>query len=141
MTALLKLCRAARRPFVVPGILLSLTIAPAVRAQVPTASFLTPASANAGDPGLTLSVVGGGFVAGSAVFLANQSLATTLVNPNQLSAAITPQLLTAPGQFSIYVANPNGARSVNLTFIVNAAPVTITTATLPGAQASVSYSQ
>src|SRR4051794_8391484 len=123
------------------GILVGLMTPTTLRAQVPTASFLTPASANAGDPGLTLSVVGGGFAAGSVVFWSSQALTTTLVSANQLSAVVPAQLLTSAGQFSISVVNPNGARSLSLPFTVNGAPVSITTTTLPAGQARVSYSQ
>src|SRR3982750_1295469 len=87
------------------GIVAGLLATPALQAQAPTASFLTPVSASAGDPAVTLTVVGNGFVSGSVVYWSNQSVATTFVNMNQLSATIPSQLLAAAGQFSVYIAN------------------------------------
>ena len=104
-------------------------------------AFLFPISANAGDAGFAMTLTGQGFAPGSAVRFGGQMLATTYLTANQLTAVVTPEQLTTPGQVAVYVTNPTGATSNALTFTINAAPIAVTTTTLPAAAAGVAYSQ
>jgi hypothetical protein len=88
----------------------------------PSASIQTisPDSAYVGGAGFTMTVIGSGFVAGSAVKLNGALLATTFVNATQLTATVPASALNAVGDFPVAVNNPppGGGVSVPVVFHV-----------------------
>jgi hypothetical protein len=73
---------------------------------MPAITSLSPSSATAGRPGLTLSVSGDNFINGSVVRWNGSDRATTFVRSSLLSAEITEADLSAPGAVNITVFNP-----------------------------------
>jgi hypothetical protein len=98
--------------------------APAPAAPVPVVSALSPATATAGSPGLTLTVNGSGFVASSVVRWNGAARTTTLVSATQLRAALSASDLATAGSFAVSVVTPSpgGGTSGNLSFTVTGAP-------------------
>lgn len=84
----------------------------------PVATLLTPASAPMGSAGLTLTVNGSNFLAGSSIQWNGTSLATTFGSSSVLTAAVPATFLVAAGTFSLTVVNPGGATSGALNFVV-----------------------
>src|SRR4051794_25698387 len=76
----------------------------------PALNFVTPITAPAGSSGFVLNLSGSNFVAGSQAFWNTVPLPTSFISAGQLSASVTPNLLLAPGQVSVYVRNPNGTQ-------------------------------
>jgi hypothetical protein len=72
----------------------------------PTTTGLSPASAVAGGPGLTLTVNGSGFVTGSVVRWNGEDRPTTYVSATQLTAAIPGTDLGVTGTVPVTVSNP-----------------------------------
>jgi hypothetical protein len=72
----------------------------------PTTTGLSPASAVAGGPGLTLTVNGSGFVTGSVVRWNGADRPTTYVSATQLTAAIPGTDLGVTGTVPVTVVNP-----------------------------------
>lgn len=91
---------------------------------VPVAGSLAPSSANAGENGLTLTVLGSGFGPGSTVRWNGADRATTVVSSTVLEAAITAGDLANQGTANVTVFNPTpgGGTSNALQFTVNPAP-------------------
>jgi hypothetical protein len=103
-------------------------------APVPVASSLSPASAVAGDAGITLTVNGNGFGASSAVRWNGIARATTLVSATQLRIAVTAVDLASPGSasVSVFTPAPGGGTSGKVTFTIAApAPLPQVPAALP----------
>jgi hypothetical protein len=98
--------------------------AAAPAAPVPVASSLSPAGAVAGNPGLTLTVNGSGFVATSVVRWNGAARPTTVVGPTQLRATVSASDLAAAGSFpvSVFTPTPGGGTSASRSFVVTAAP-------------------
>ena len=94
----------------------------------PTLTSLGQNSATAGDPGFTLTMTGGGFVAGSTVQFDGVPQATTFVNGTTLEAAVPAAQLAAAGTFNVTVFNaaPGGGTSAPLPFTVNNPAPTLT---------------
>jgi len=67
---------------------------------------INPSAAFVGSAALTLTVNGGGFVAGSNVLFNGTVLATTFVNGTKLQATVPASSLGAAGDFPIAVSNP-----------------------------------
>ncbi len=93
----------------------------------PVLTALSPTSASAGSPALTLTVTGAAFVPGSTVFFNGTGLVTTFVNSAQLQAAVPAALLQVAGTPEVTVTNParGGGTSVSVAFTVtesNATP-------------------
>ena len=81
---------------------------------------LTPPTAVAGGPGLTLTVTGERYVQGSTILWFRTPLPTTFVSATQLTAPI-PAALFAAGSFAIItVSTPGIADSNSLNFTINA---------------------
>ncbi|MGH9769945.1 MAG: IPT/TIG domain-containing protein [Blastocatellia bacterium] len=96
-----------------------------VNNPAPRITSISPDTAAAGSPQITLVVNGSGFVAASVVRFAGIDLATTFVASSQLTALIPPALLASGASVSITVVNPSpgGGTSNALTFsITNPAP-------------------
>jgi predicted outer membrane repeat protein len=88
---------------------------------VATLSSLLPASALAGSPASTLSVLGENFVPGAVAYVNGQVRPTEFIHPGQVDVDLANADLSAPGALSIAVVNPSpgGGSSVNtLSFIV-----------------------
>jgi hypothetical protein len=74
---------------------------------------LLPAAVQPGTGGLTLTVTGTGFVAGSVVYWNGTPRATTYIDNLQISASLTAADVAAPGTGSVSVVNasPGGGQS------------------------------
>ena len=79
---------------------------PITENPVPAISSLSPISATAGRPAFTVTVTGGGFVAGSVVRWNGASRATTFDSATQLRASIPAADIATAGAASITVLNP-----------------------------------
>jgi hypothetical protein len=90
---------------------------------VATVTTLTPSSATAGDPALTLTVNGTSFVSGAVVQWNGTARTTTFVNSTQLTAAITAADLATAGIVPVTVVNPapGGGPSNAVNFTINPA--------------------
>jgi len=98
---------------------------PVTTAPVPLASSLSPSSASAGAPGLTLSVSGSGFLSSSVVRWNGVDRATTFVGTTQLRAAIAASDLATASSVpvSVFTPAPGGGTSPTLPFTVTATVV------------------
>jgi len=93
---------------------------------VPIINSISPASAQAGGPDLTLSVTGADFAANADVRWYNPStnistdLVTAYSSPSSLSAVVPSSLLTSAGTFEVRAFNPapGGGLSTPLAFFV-----------------------
>src|SRR5215813_8129597 len=74
-----------------------LMAAPVCLAQTPSVTGLSPSSISAGSGAFTLTVFGSNFQTGAAVSWNATNLQTTIQGSAQLSAVVTPGLLTTPG--------------------------------------------
>lgn len=105
-------------------------INPAAR-PLPRISQLSPNSALAGSPGITLTVTGTNFVSDSVVRWNGQPRTTTFVNSTQLKAEITTADLASIGNALVTVFTPpaGGGESNTLTFAINQPPNPVPTIT------------
>lgn len=87
---------------------------------VPTIAGLSPDSATAGAPGLSLTVSGSGFVAASVVRWNGQPRATTVQSSTDLQATLIASDLATPGPIPVTVNNPppGGGTSTPRSFTV-----------------------
>jgi len=92
---------------------------------LPTITGLTPSSIVAGSADFTLTVAGGNFSQGAVVLFGGTALPTTLVDNNQLTAAVASTQVLNAGTISVTVAT--GAASDALV----SAPVSFTVQPLP----------
>jgi uncharacterized protein (TIGR03437 family) len=74
----------------------------------PFISSFSPSSVTAGGAAFTLTVNGIGFLSGTTVLWNGATLATTFVNPTQLTVAIPAALISSPTVVIIQVTNPGG---------------------------------
>ena len=86
---------------------------------------LSPTSAVAGGPAVTLTVTGERFVQGSTVNWSGTSLATSFVSATQLTATVPVSLVAAATLVSITVSTPGIADSNSIFFPVTAVSPTI----------------
>ncbi|MDB5742946.1 MAG: Kelch domain protein [Polaromonas sp.] len=88
----------------------------------PTLASLAPTSATAGGAGLTLTVNGSNFVAGSQVRWNGTNRTTTFVSATRLTAAIPAADTAAPGtaQVTVFTPGPGGGTSAAQVFTVTA---------------------
>jgi hypothetical protein len=91
----------------------------------PTVSGIAPASANAGDPAVTLTVNGTNFVSGATVLWNGVALTTTYVSATQLTAAVTANLIASAGTANVTVAQLSGFSGA-LVFTINSVTPAIT---------------
>jgi len=82
---------------------------------VPIISWISPPSTAPAGPGLTLTVVGSGFVAGSIVQLNGAELSTTFLSADQLTAAISATVIASEGTAFVTVLNPGPGGGVSNT--------------------------
>jgi hypothetical protein len=87
---------------------------------VPLLSALAPSSATAGDPALTLTVIGSNFLPASVVHWNGAARPTTFVTSGELQAAIPASDLAARATAQVTVANPapGGGTSNGLPFTI-----------------------
>ena len=88
---------------------------------VPQIETLNPDHATVGDPALTLTVDGSGFVPGCRVQANGVSLDTTFISDTEVTAIVPSGALKQAGTTQITVVNgpPGGGRSNPLTFTIN----------------------
>jgi hypothetical protein len=91
---------------------------------VPTLTLMEPASAVAGESGLTLTATGSGFVNGAVVRWNGANRATTFVSATTLEAQITTADLATAGSASVTVFNPapGGGTSNAQSFTIQSTP-------------------
>lgn len=101
---------------------------------MPTLTSLSPTSAMAGDPTLTLVLSGSNFISGSVALWNGAARATAFVSGAQLTTTLPASDLSAAGIFSVTVQNPGPGDGTSgaLTFTVNN-PLPTLTALDPGA--------
>jgi len=85
----------------------------------PTITSLSPASANSGGPGFTLTVNGTSFVNGAKVWFGTTALATTYVGGTKLTASVPASAIASSGTVSVTVVLPCGATTAGQNFKVN----------------------
>jgi hypothetical protein len=85
----------------------------------PPITSLLPDSADAGDPGFLLSVIGSDFVDGAVVRWDGSERTTTFVSSSELQAQIAVADLAAGKTVSVTVRNPNGGISNALPFTID----------------------
>jgi trimeric autotransporter adhesin len=87
----------------------------------PTLSSISPSSANAGDPGFTLTVNGANFVSGSSVVTWNgTAMSTTFVSATQLTATIPAANIATAGTANVGVTTGSLSSATTLPFAINA---------------------
>jgi hypothetical protein len=97
----------------------------------PTLSSISPASVKSGDPAVTLTVVGSGFLNGASVLFVDPSVGittepTVFVSPTQLTATIPANAILLPGTYQVEVTNPlpsSPSSPLNLVVDVGTYPV------------------
>jgi hypothetical protein len=89
-----------------------------IGAPTPNITGLIPATAAAGGPGFTITVIGSGFQAGAGVLWNGSTLATVFVSGNQLTASVSDSLIASQGTATITVVNPGGASSNSANFTI-----------------------
>lgn len=101
-------------------------IRPSPQSQAPVITTLTPSSAAAGSPALTMSIAGQNLVAGAAVRWSVGTLTQTLtpssISSTSLTVLLPASLLATAGSAQVAVINPNGQTSAALAFTISALP-------------------
>lgn len=82
---------------------------------VPALAGINPTSAQAGGPGLSLTVTGSQFVTSSVVRWNGVNLPTTYQNSTTLTAQVTAAQIASPGLMSVTVFNPSPGGGVSQT--------------------------
>ncbi|MDJ0711368.1 MAG: IPT/TIG domain-containing protein [Woeseiaceae bacterium] len=108
---------------------------------VPVLNVLEPSAATEGSPGITLTVDGNSFVAGSVVRWNGTDRPTTFVTANMLTATIPASDLAAAGTVpvTVFSPTPGGGTSVPQNFVINPSadnPIPNLTAIAPGSIAA-----
>jgi hypothetical protein len=85
----------------------------------PPITSLLPDSADAGDPGFLLSVIGSEFVDGAVLRWDGDPRPTTFISNSELQAEIATDDLTAGKIVQVTVRNPNGGVSNSLPFTID----------------------
>ena len=98
---------------VIDGIRVGTTWASVTPVSTPTTTSINPTNANAGTPGLTLTVNGTNFINGSTVTWNGSNRTTAFVNSTQLTATITPADLSTAGTATIGVTTTGAAATSN----------------------------
>jgi len=120
---------------IIDAIRVGTTWASVTPAATPTTTSLSPTSANAGDPGFTLTVNGTNFVNGNSTVTWNgANKTTTFVSATQLTATIPATDITTAGTATVGVTTTGAAASNTQLFTINATSgATLTlTSTLTG---------
>ncbi len=88
----------------------------------PTLSSISPNSAQAGSPALTLTATGANFNRLSVVQWNGAALPTNFVTTSQLTATVPASDLATPGTATVRVVDPAGLASNSLPFTITAPP-------------------
>lgn len=105
-------------------------IAPPPPAPAPVLTSLSPTRADINSASLTLTLSGSNFNSGSRVrWMQSLPLATTYVSATQLTAILPAAQMTATGNYSLYVINPDYQQTAALAFQVGPALASISPAT------------
>ncbi len=99
-----------------------------ISTPAPSIDSISPSSAAAGVPGMTLTIMGGSFLAASKVLWNGSALATTFVSGTQLKADVPALLLAAPGLVSVAVSSPGVTPANAAVFTIGDPAPTTTTA-------------
>jgi hypothetical protein len=84
--------------------------------EIPVIQSISPDVVSAGGPAFTLVVQGSGFAGGATVSFGGSTLAATIINAAQLSAAVPASLIVSPRTVSITVlSRGQTSNAVNLT--------------------------
>jgi len=99
---------------------------------------LAPNPVTAGRPAFNLTVIGTGFVTGSAVRIGDQTLTPATTTATQLTVQIPAALVASPRSLPVVVVNPDQGESNVVQLVVDAAPVitSLTPDTVPAGQAA-----
>ena len=100
----------------------------AVRGVRPTLTSVTPGSAIAGSPAVTITLTGTSFSSEAKVYFNGTGLVTTFKSATSLTAVVPATLLTTPGSASILVRQTSGATSP-IGFLITSADPTLTSIT------------
>lgn len=102
----------------------------AVTPPPPAITSLSPDSAPAGSPGLTVTINGSNFASGATVTFNGNAGTVTFVSATQLTVALTAADLATAGQYPVVVINPDGTSSSPVNFsVTNPAPTPAPTVT------------
>ncbi len=105
---------------IIDGVRVGTTWASVTPVSIPSTNAITPINANAGTPGLTLTVNGTNFINGSVVTWNSSNRVTSFVNSTQLTASITAADLGAAGTATVGVTTTGAAAVSNTqTFTIN----------------------
>ena len=107
-----------------PSGLISNPATVAIVAPVPAISALTPNSAQAGNPDLTLTVNGANFLVNSTVLWNGSPLISKRISATQMTAAVPASLLLTAGGASVKVTTPGAPDSTALAFTITPAALT-----------------
>jgi hypothetical protein len=91
---------------------------------VPTASLLSPSTANAGSAQFSMTISGSNFIPASTASWGATPLAITNQTSNSLTVTVPAALVASVGSASVTITNPapGGGTTAPLTFTVTAAP-------------------
>jgi hypothetical protein len=81
-------------------------VTPPPPAQSPVVASLSPTSANAGAPALTLTVNGSNFLSGATIMWNGTALTTTVVSGSQVTAPVPVNLLAQAGVINVTIQIP-----------------------------------
>lgn len=82
----------------------------------PTATSLNPATAVIGDPDVTLSVTGTGFVDGAVIVFNGGDETTTFVSETEVTTTVRPSTAVVAAAVPVSVRNPDSQVSGELSF-------------------------
>lgn len=91
-----------------------------------TLTSLDPGRATAGGAAFTLTLTGTGFISGASVSFGSTPVSTSFGSATSLTAQIPASALVNPGNIQVTVANPDGARSNAVQFVIESNVPTIT---------------
>jgi IPT/TIG domain len=89
----------------------------------PSITSISPTAATAGASGFPLTVNGAGFNSDAVVSFNGTNLTTTVVNSNQVTAAVPGALIATPGTVPVTVTSGGATATPALTFTINPPPV------------------
>jgi hypothetical protein len=101
---------------------------------VPATTSISPTTMPYGSASFTMTVNGSNFISGSSVLFNGLAVATTYVSATQLTAVISPAVVTSGGNFNVTVINgpPGGGTSNAQTFTVTLATTTLSVLAVSG---------
>jgi hypothetical protein len=104
---------------------LPLTVTGGSTGTPPTLTSLSPNTAFAGSPDLTLTANGTGFVSGSQIVWNGVAMTTTFVSSSQVTATIAASYLATVGVANVFVLNPDSTVTNTLPFNITVSSTTV----------------